>query len=77
MDANKISLYSLTICVFCQAIKKMLADFEISFQCIQADELPEKEKIRVIKELRQVNSKCSFPTVVDDEVIVGYKIQEI
>jgi len=68
----------LTTCVFCQAIKKMLDDLEISFQCIQADELPDEEKSTVIRELRNVNPKCSFPTVViDDEVIVGYKIQEI
>ena len=78
MAAKKITLYSLTTCVFCQAIKKMLDDLEITFQCIQADELPEVEKSSVLKELRKVNPKCSFPTVVvDDAVIVGYKIQEI
>lgn len=78
MTVKNITLYGLTTCVFCQAIKKMLDDLEISFQCIQADELPDEEKSTVIKELRKVNPKCSFPTVVvDDEVIVGYKIQEI
>jgi len=78
MVSKKITLYSLTTCVFCQAIKKMLDDLEISFQCIQADELPEEEKKKLIQELRKVNPKCSFPTVVaGDEVIVGYKVQEI
>lgn len=78
MVSEKIILYSLTTCVFCQAIKKMLDDLEISFQCIQADELPEEEKKKLIEELRKVNPKCSFPTVVaGDEVIVGYKVQEI
>lgn len=78
MAAKKITLYSLTTCTFCQAIKKMLDDLEISCQCIQADELPDKEKARVLKELKKINPKCSFPTVVvDDEVIIGYKVQEI
>lgn len=78
MTSEKIILYSLTTCVFCQAIKKMFDDLEISFLCIQADELSAEQKKRTIKELRQVNPKCSFPTVVvGDEVIVGYKIQEI
>lgn len=78
MAAKKITLYSLTTCTFCQAIKKMFEDLEISFHCIQADELPEKEKSKVLKELREVNPKCSFPTVVvDNEVVIGYKIQEI
>ncbi len=78
MISKKIILYSLTTCVFCQAIKKMLDDLEITFQCIQADELPDKERKRVVKELKKVNPKCSFPTVViGDETVVGYKVQEI
>jgi ferredoxin-thioredoxin reductase catalytic subunit/glutaredoxin len=78
MTNKNITLYSLTTCSFCQAIKKMLDDLEISFRCIQADELPEEDRSRVIKELKKVNPKCSFPTVVvGEEVIVGYKVQEI
>ena len=78
MASKKIILYSLTTCTFCQAIKKMFDDLGISFQCIQADELSVDEKKKVIKELRKVNPKCSFPTVVvDDEAIIGYKVQEI
>jgi len=78
MTSKTITLYSLTTCGFCQAIKKMLDDLNISFRCIQADELSEEDRSRVISELRKVNPKCSFPTVViDDEVVVGYKVQEI
>ncbi len=56
----------------------MLDDLEIPFRCIQADELPREDRSRVINELRKVNPKCSFPTVVvDEEVIVGYKVQEL
>lgn len=78
MNDKKIILYSLSTCVFCQAIKKMFEDLGIPFQCIQADELSENDKKMAIKELRKVNPKCSFPTVViDNEVIVGYKVQEI
>lgn len=78
MIPKKIILYSLSTCVFCQAIKKMLDDLEITFQCIQADELPDEERKKVVKELRKVNPKCSFPTVViEDEAVIGYKIQEI
>lgn len=78
MSPKKIILYSLTTCIYCQAIKKMLEDLEIPFLCIQADELIEEERKQVINELRKVNPKCSFPTVVvGDETIVGYKVQEI
>lgn len=78
MSSKEIILYSLSTCGICQAIKKMFDDLEISYQCIQADELSAEGKKNALKELRRVNPKCSFPTVVvDDEVIVGYKVQEI
>ena len=78
MSSQHIILYSLSTCGFCQAIKKMFDDLEVSYQCIQADELSPKGRKNAIKELRRVNPKCSFPTVVvGDEAIVGYKVQEI
>ena len=56
----------------------MLDDLEITFQCVQTDELSVEERKRVVKELRKVNPKCSFPTVViENETVVGYKVQEI
>lgn len=56
----------------------MFDDLEIPYQCIQADELDAEEKKKAITELRKVNPKCSFPTVVvGDETVVGYKVQEI
>lgn len=78
MTSQNIILYSLTTCGFCQAIKKMFNDLGINYQCVEADELSETEKKKAIKGLREVNPKCSFPTVVvGDQVIVGYKVQEI
>lgn len=52
MTNKNITLYSLTTCAFCQAIKKMLHDLDIFFRCIQADELPEEDRDKVIKELK-------------------------
>lgn len=78
MTRKNITLYSLSTCIFCQAIKKMFDDLAISHTCIQADELLAADKKKVLHELKRVNPRCSFPTVVvDDEVVVGYKVQEI
>ncbi len=78
MTTKKVILYSLSTCAYCQAIKKMLNDLNISFQCVQADDLVAEERKKAIKDLRKVNPKCSFPTVVvGDDTIVGYKVQEI
>ena len=75
---KNITLYSLSTCAFCQAIKKMFDDLAISYTCVQADELSAKEKQHALGQLKKVNPRCSFPTVViDDEAVVGYKVQEI
>ena len=78
MAAQRIVLYSLTTCAFCTATKKMLDDLSIDYQCIQADELSEEEREKVIEELKTLNPRCSFPTIViENQVIVGYRVQEI
>ena len=78
MSDQSITLYSLSTCVFCDATKKMLDDLAIEYRCIEADELSEDEREKTIEELKKVNPRCSFPTVViENHVIVGYKVQEI
>ena len=78
MSDQSIILYSLSTCVFCDATKKMLDDLSIDYHCIQADELPEDEREKAVEELKRINPRCSFPTVViENHVIVGYKVQEI
>jgi ferredoxin-thioredoxin reductase catalytic subunit/glutaredoxin len=78
MTAKTIKLYSLSTCAYCQAIKKMLTDLEVPHQFDDADLLPEDQRQVLLAELRAINPKCSFPTtIVDDRVIVGFKVQEI
>lgn len=78
MSVEPIILYSLTTCAFCTATKKMLDDLGIDYQCIQADELSGGEREKVIEELKTLNPRCSFPTIViENQVIIGYKVQEI
>ena len=78
MNKKSVTLYSLSTCAYCSAIKKMLEDLSIAYHCIQADELPDTEKEKVIDELKTLNPRCSFPTVViEGHVIVGYKAQAI
>jgi ferredoxin-thioredoxin reductase catalytic subunit/glutaredoxin len=56
----------------------MLEDLKLEFTCIQADELEGEEREQALAELKKVNPKCSFPTtVIDDQIVTGYKIQEI
>ena len=78
MNQSKICLYALTTCEYCQSIKRMLAELAPSHRVIEVDALSREERRAVLDEVKKVNPACSFPTtVVDDKVIVGYKIQEI
>ena len=74
----EVILYSLSTCAYCQAIEKMLNDLQVPHDCIQVDELQGDQRDKAMAELTEVNSLCSFPTVViGDKVVAGYKVQEV
>lgn len=78
MDQPKIRLYALTTCEYCQSIKRMLAELAPLHEVVEVDVLSREKRRQILEELKKVNPACSFPTtVVDERVIVGYKIQEI
>ena len=76
--AHEITLYALSTCSFCQAIRKMLTDLKIDHTYIEADTLEGEERAAMLENLKKVNAQCSFPTtVIDDQVITGYQAQKI
>ena len=78
MKTQDIKLYALSTCVYCNKIKKMLDDLAIEFECILADELDDQGRENAIEDLKKINPRCSFPTlVIKNHVITGYKAQEI
>jgi ferredoxin-thioredoxin reductase catalytic subunit len=71
------TLYSLSTCAYCQAIKKMLTDLGVAHRAIEVDLLAGDEREAAVNDLRAVNPQCSFPTtVIGDRVITGFKVQE-
>lgn len=78
MNFPKVTLYSLTTCTYCAAIKKMLADLNIPHQFKDADLLEGTERQELLEELRTINPKCSFPTTrIGEKTVIGFKVQEI
>jgi ferredoxin-thioredoxin reductase catalytic subunit/glutaredoxin len=78
MNQLKIRLYALTTCEYCQSLKRMLAELASEYEVIEVDILSRDERKKCVEELKKVNPACSFPTtVVGDQAIVGYKVQEI
>ncbi|MFO7785051.1 MAG: glutaredoxin family protein [Thermodesulfobacteriota bacterium] len=73
-----IKMYSLSTCSHCKATKKLLNECEAQYDFTDVDLLEGEERQAVLEEVRKVNPRCSFPTIIiGDVVIVGYKEDEI
>ena len=75
---DEVKVYSLSTCSHCKSTKKLLSECEIEYDFIDVDTLEGDERKAIIEDVKKVNSRCSFPTIViGDKVIVGYKEKEI
>jgi glutaredoxin-like protein NrdH len=76
--SGDVKLYSLTTCSHCKSTKKLLSECKIAYDFIDVDTLVGDERKAIIEDIKKVNSRCSFPTIIiGDKVIVGYKEKEI
>lgn len=76
--SKAVKIYTLSTCSHCKATKKLLQDLEIDFEFTDVDLLDVLEKAEAIREIKKVNPRCTFPTIIiGDRVIVGYREQEI
>jgi glutaredoxin len=78
-NKGKILLYALSTCGWCKKTKDFLSKSGVEYSYIFVDEVNEKEKDKVMDDVRRWNPRCSFPTMVinDKKCIVGYKEDEI
>ena len=75
---EQCKLYSLSTCSHCKACKKFLGDCGVEFEFTDVDLLSDEDRKPVLDEIKNLTSRCAFPTVViGDKVIVGFKEQEI
>ncbi|TWI76818.1 glutaredoxin [Desulfobotulus alkaliphilus] len=80
-DQNKsdtVTLYSLSTCSHCKSTKQLLNECSVAYSFTDVDMLDQEERALILKELRELNPRCSFPTIViNDRVIVGFRENEI
>jgi glutaredoxin-like protein NrdH len=68
-----IKMYTLSTCSHCKATKKLLNDCAVKYEFTDVDLLSGEEKAAVIADVRKLNPRCSFPTIIiGDKVIVGF-----
>jgi glutaredoxin-like protein NrdH len=78
MTNKKIKIYTLSTCSHCKAAKKFLNDLSVQYDFIDVDLLDAQDKAAVLDEVRKVNPKLTFPTILcGDKVIIGFQDREI
>ena len=73
-----IKLYTLSTCSHCKSVKKFLGECTVKYDFVEVDLLDNEEKNAIIADVKKINPRCSFPTIIiGDKVIVGYKEDQI
>ncbi|MDY6971354.1 MAG: glutaredoxin family protein [Thermodesulfobacteriota bacterium] len=73
-----VNIYTLSTCGHCKSTKNLLNDCKVQYEFTDVDLLDKKERVAILKDLKEWNPQCSFPTIIiGDQVIVGYKEDEI
>lgn len=78
MTDKPIKIYSLSTCSHCKSTKKFLSECTVQYDYVDVDTLEGDERKAILDDVKKLNPKCSFPTIIIGEtVIVGYKEGEI
>ena len=75
---NPVKLYTLSTCSHCKSTKKFLDTCEVKYEFTDVDLLSGEERNRILEDLKKLNERCTFPTIIiGDKVIVGFREEEI
>lgn len=78
MTDKDVKLYTLSTCSHCKSTKRLLAECTIQYDFVDVDLLEGEERKAILEDIKKVNPRCSFPTlIIGEKVIVGYKEKEI
>jgi glutaredoxin-like protein NrdH len=77
-DKGRIMLYALSTCVWCRKTKALLDQLGVDYEWVDVDRLQGEEKTKATEEVKNLNPRCSFPTLaIDDQCIVGFEQEKI
>ena len=75
---NEVKMYTLSTCSHCKATKKFMDECKVKYEFTDVDLLQGEERQAILEDVRKLNPKCSFPTIIiNEKVIVGFKENEI
>ena len=78
-NKGKVMLYALSTCVWCKKTRELLNELGVEYYYVYVDLLQGNYKEKAIGDVKKLNPRCSFPTIVinDKECIIGYKEDKI
>ncbi len=74
---KKVTVYTLSTCPACKKVKQFLDDNRIPYSLIEVDSLDGSEQWAATKELSRHNSQVSYPTVLIEDVVLGYDLDSL
>jgi glutaredoxin len=78
MTNKSVKIYSLSTCSHCKSTKKFLSECTIQYEFVDVDLLEGEERKAILEDVKKINPKCSFPTIIiGEKVIVGFKEDQI
>ena len=78
MTEKDVKIFSLSTCSHCKSSKKLFDDCSVQYDFVDVDLLDKEEKGLIMEDIKKLNPRCSFPTIViGDKVIVGYREDQI
>ena len=73
-----VKVYSLSTCPWCKKVKKFLDEKDVEYEVVDVDLAQGDEQKQALEEVEKLTGKRAFPvTVIDNEVISGYKEDKI
>ena len=78
MAYDSAKIYSLSTCSHCKAAKRFLGECKVKYEFVDVDSLTGEERKAILTDIKALNPRCSFPTIVIGEtVIVGFHEDKI
>jgi len=73
MNDRPVKMFTLSTCSHCKAAKRFLDQCTVRYEFTDVDTLTGEERAAVLADLRELNPKCSVPTIIiGSEVIIGF-----
>ena len=76
--AKPVKMYTISTCSHCKATKKFMDECKVQYEFTDVDLLEGEERKAILEDVRRLNPRCSFPTIIiGDTVVVGYQEDKI